>query len=247
MGTRPRPPPDNSRRRGAVHPAAGRPDLVASAVHTDPGAPERDLQTVRGSAREREERLLSDQERLAEAAVPFGRLRVEHDSEMRRVKLESGAESSKYRKPPSGPTVSCRRCAPSASRWSVSRGRKTQLEELRRSSAVGEGPGALQGRVRRAAAQVGRTREGDPHRGCRPGRSASRRREGAHQLQAQEEINQRASRIAEQFEKEGAIALRQKEAELRSEIETKTAARFQEMTQSLENHAPRCRGARAHP
>ena len=86
-----------------VHPAAGRPDLVASAVHTDPGAPERDLQTVRGSAREREERLLSDQERLAELQSLSERLRVEHDSEMRRVKLESGAESSKYRKPPSGP------------------------------------------------------------------------------------------------------------------------------------------------
>ncbi len=206
---------------------------------------ERDLQTVRGSAREREERLLSDQERLSRELQSLSeRLRVEHDSEMRRVKLESGAESARYKEAAErsqGELQKMRTVCVALERQAAAG--RTQLEELRRSSAEWE---KAQERYK-AEFVVLQRKWVEREKEIRTEAAA----QGAQlldaekvriKLQAQEEINQRASRIAEQFQKEKEIELRQKEAELRSEIETKTAARFQEMTQNLEKSRAEMQG-----
>ena len=191
---------------------------------------ERDLQSLRLSSKEREERLLSDHERLQrELSVVESRLRAEHESELRRAKADGEAENAKYKD--------------AVERAGV------DLQKLRGIA------GALERQLAASRAQIGelqaqranfeKTQERFKaefvvlQRKWVEREKEIRAESDARALQmleaekskikvfAQEEINARAARIAEQLGKDKDTDLKRAEAAMRVELERQLAERSQ--------------------
>jgi chromosome segregation ATPase len=191
---------------------------------------ERDLAAARMSAREREERLLSDHERLQrDLATVSERLRAEHEADLRRLRIESEAETAKHK-------TAAERSAADLSRLRAVCGAlerqlaatRAQADELKRSASEWE---KTQERFKaefvvlqrkwverekeiraEAAAQAAQVLEAEKAR---------------LKAVSQEEMSLRASRLAEQMEKDGEVELRRREAALRVEIERGALDRFE--------------------
>jgi len=182
---------------------------------------ERDLQALRASYQEREQRLALDGERLQRESVALGeRLRAEHEAALRRVKMDSEAELARHKEVAeraASELVRLRAVCGALERQAVAG--RAQIEELKRGAVEWEKSqerykaefAVLQRKwaerekeIRaEAAAQFQKTLEAE---------------KGLLKLQAQEDFNQRAARLSEQMEKEKAAELRQSEAALRLEI-----------------------------
>ena len=213
---------------------------------------ERDLAASRSSAREREERLLADHERLQRDLASVGeRLRAEHEADLRRFKIEASAETSKYKDAAerSGADMSRLRAVCGALERQLAATR-AQADELKRQASDWE---KTQERFKaefvvlqrkwvdrekeiraEAAAQAAQVLESEKAR---------------IKAAAQEEISLRASRLAEQMEKDTEVELRRRETSIRTEVEREALERFekseaerQKARLALEAEAERLRG-----
>jgi hypothetical protein len=213
---------------------------------------ERDLAAARSSAREREERLLADQERLQRDLATLGeRLRVEHEADLRRVKLEAEADSVKSKETAERSTseLSRLRAVCGALERQLAAGR-AQNEELKRSAAEGD---KTQERFK-AEFVVLQRKWVEREKEIRAEVSAQslqmlESEKARIKMAAQEEISQRAARLAEQMEKDQEMELRRREAGLRIEIEggvrerlEKSEAERQKARLVLEAEVERLRG-----
>jgi hypothetical protein len=191
---------------------------------------ERDLAAVRSSAREREERLLADQERLQRDLATFGeRSRLEHEADLRRVKLEAEADAVKHQETAERSTAELARL-------------RAVCGALERQLAAGR---AQNGELKRSAAEWEKTQERfkaefvvlqrkwvEREKEIRAEASAQSMQmleseKARIKMAAQEELGLRASRLAEQMEKDLESELRRREAAVRIEIERGALERFE--------------------
>jgi hypothetical protein len=198
---------------------------------------ERDIQAVRVSAREREERLMSDQERVQrELATLSERLRAEHETDLRRVKMEAETDSAKYKEVAerAGAEMSRMRAICGALERQLAASR-AQLDELKRAAGEWE---KTQERYK-AEFVVLQRKWVEREKEIRAEASAQAMQsleaeKGRIKLQAQEELNERVARTADQMQKEKDSELRQREASLRIEIERELMVRVRDSEEARE-------------
>jgi hypothetical protein len=191
---------------------------------------ERDLAAARTSAREREERLLGDHERLQrDMGTLRERLHVEHETDLRRLKMEAESEIAKHKDAAERATaeLSRLRAICGALERQLAAGR-AQNEEFKRSAAEGD---KTQERFKAEFVVLQRKwveREKEIRAEVSAQSMQMLESEKARiKMAAQEEISQRASRMAEQMEKDQELELRRREAALRIEIEGGARERFE--------------------
>jgi len=191
---------------------------------------ERDLQSLRTSAHEREERLLADHERLQrDLATLAERLHGEHEADLRRVKIEAEADSVRYKgiaERSAAELARLRAICGALERQSAAS--RAQNEELKRSAADGE---KTQERFK-AEFVVLQRKWAEREKEVRAEAAAQslqmlESEKARIKMAAQEEISQRAARLAEQMEKDLESELRRREAALRIEIERGALERFE--------------------
>ena len=193
---------------------------------------ERDLASLRSSAREREERLLADQERLQrDLATVKQRFDAEKDSELRRVKVENEADLARHKEAAERANAELQRlravCGAleqqAASSVAQINELKSSSEELNKTQEYYKAEFVVLQRkwVERekeiraeASAQSLQMLEAEKTR---------------LKILAQDELNTRASKIADQLRQENDVEKARLEAKLRAEIEQELLARRQEL------------------
>jgi hypothetical protein len=181
---------------------------------------EREMQSLRGGAREREERLMADHERLQrELNTIAERLRVEHDAEIRRLKNQTESESQQRREAAERAGVELQRlravCGALERQLASSR---SQLEEFKRSAVEW---GRAQERYK-AEFVVLQRKWVEREKELRAEASAQalqmlEAEKDRIKTAAQEELGARASHLAEQMQKEKDVEVRLREASMRQE------------------------------
>jgi hypothetical protein len=173
---------------------------------------------------------MADQERLQRDLATSGeRLRVEHEADLRRVRLEAAADSVKYKDAAERSTAELARLRAvcGALERQLAAGR-AQNEELKRSAVEYE---KAQERFKAEFVVLQRKwveRETEIRAEAAAQSMQMLESEKARvNKAAQEELNQRAARLAEQMEKGQESELRRREAALRIEIERETLERFE--------------------
>ena len=193
---------------------------------------ERDLAAVRASAREREERLASDCERLhGELSTAKARFDLEKESELRRAKAEHDAELSRQKDAAErlqGELQRLRAIAGALERQSASS--HVQLEELKRASAEWE---RMQERYKAEFVVLQRKwveREKEVRAEAHAQSMQMLESEKTRlRIQAQDELNQRAAKIADQLRQENESDQRRAETKLRAELEIELQTRRHEL------------------
>ncbi|MDE2237228.1 MAG: hypothetical protein KGK30_05015, partial [Elusimicrobia bacterium] len=183
---------------------------------------ERDLQSLRLSAKEREERLLADQQRLQGELASLGaRARAEADVELRRLKSEHEAQLARHKDAVERAAVDLQRLRGAATalerQLSVSRAKLAELQAARSSwEKTQERSKAEFIVLQRKWAE--REKEIRSEAAERSAQLLEAERLKLKAL-AQEEINRRVSRLAEQLQKERDAELKRAEASFRADIE----------------------------
>jgi len=193
---------------------------------------ERDLAAVRHSAREREERLLSDQERLQrDLGTIRQNLEAQHDANLRRAKAENESELFKHKDIAEKSTAELQRLravAGALERQGASS--RAQLDELRRASAGWE---KTQERYKAEFVVLQRKwveREKEVRAEATQASLQMVESEKTRlRLQAQDELNTRAAKIADQLRLENESEQRRLESRLRADLERELAERRHEM------------------
>ncbi len=189
---------------------------------------ERDVQGLRASAREREERLMSDLERVQRDLVTVkDRLSAEHDANLRRAKAEYEADVVRHKEAAekaSGELQRLRAVCGALERQAASA--RVQAEELRRSAAEWE---KTQERYKAEFVVLQRKwveREKEVRAEATAQATQMLESEKTRlRVQAQDELNQRAAKIAEQLRMEAEGEARRAEAKLRADLEREVAER----------------------
>jgi hypothetical protein len=182
---------------------------------------ERDLQAVRISAREREERILADQERLQrDLSTLSERMRGEHEADLRRVRMDAETDAAKHKESAERAAAEAQklRSVCGALERQAAAGR-AQLEELRRAASEWE---RAQERYK-AEFVVLQRKWVDREKEVRSEVAAQSLQmleveKGKIKMQAQEELNARAARMAEQLKRENESELAKALADLRAEV-----------------------------
>lgn len=193
---------------------------------------ERDLAALRHSAREREERLLADQERLQrDLGTIRQNLEAQHDANLRRAKAENEAEMFKHKDLAEKSTAELQRLravAGALERQGAST--RAQLDELRRAAANWE---KTQERYKAEFVVLQRKWvEREKEVRAEATQSALQMVESEKtrlRLQAQDELNTRAAKIADQLRLENESEQKRLESRLRAELERELAERRQAM------------------
>ena len=193
---------------------------------------ERDIAALRHSSREREERLMSDQERLQrDLASVKARLDAEHEADLRRAKAEHDADLVKH-KDVAEKSVSelqrLRAVAGALERQGASS--RAQLDELRRASASWE---KTQERYKAEFVVLQRKwveREKEVRAEATQASLQMVESEKTRlRMQAQDELNTRAAKIADQLRLENESEQKRLESRLRADLERELAERRQAM------------------
>jgi hypothetical protein len=192
---------------------------------------ERELQSLRISTKEREERLLADQDRLQrDLSTLTDRLRVEHEAELRRVKADGEAETAKYKEAVE------RAAADMQKLRGVAGAMERQLAASRAQlGEMGAARASWERTQERFKAEfvvlqrkwVEREKEIRAESDERA-RQMLEAEKAKIKVLAQEEINARAARLAEQLGKEKETDLKRAEADLRVRIESEVAGRLRD-------------------
>jgi len=182
---------------------------------------ERDLAALRHSSREREERLMSDQERLQrDLATVKEKLEAEHEADLRRVKAEHDATSADLQR--------LRAVAGALERQGASS--RAQLDEMRRAAASWE---KTQERYKAEFVVLQRKWvEREKEVRAEATQSALQMVESEKmrlRVQAQDELNTRAAKIADQLRLENESEQKRLESRLRADLERELAERRQVM------------------
>jgi hypothetical protein len=189
---------------------------------------ERDLAALRHSSREREERLMSDQERLQrDLSTLKQKLEGEFAADLRRAQAEHGAELVKYKDvaEKSGAELQrLRAVAGALERQGAST--RAQLDELRRAAATWE---KTQERYKAEFVVLQRKwveREKEVRAEATQSSLQMVESEKTRlRIQAQDELNQRAAKIAEQLRLENESEQKRLESRLRADLERELAER----------------------
>ncbi len=189
---------------------------------------ERDLAALRHSAREREERLMSDQERLQrDLASVKQRLDGEHEADLRRAKAEHDADLVKHKdiaEKASAELQRLRAVAGALERQGASS--RVQLDELRRAAASWE---KTQERYKAEFVVLQRKwveREKEVRAEAAQASLQMIESEKTRlRIQAQDELNSRAAKIADQLRLENESEQRRLESRLRADLERELAER----------------------
>ena len=193
---------------------------------------ERDLASLRASAREREERLLADVERLQrDFATVKQRFDVEKDADLRRARNEHEADLSQQKQAAERATAELQRLrAVAGALERQGAAARAQLETLKRNAVDWE---RAQERYKAEFIVLQRKwieREKDIRAEASAQSLQVLESEKARlRVQAQDEFNQRAVKIADQLRQENESEQRRLESKLRSELETELQARRQEL------------------
>ncbi|MDE2142103.1 MAG: hypothetical protein KGJ84_06810, partial [Elusimicrobia bacterium] len=193
---------------------------------------ERDLAALRSSAREREERLLSDQERLQRDLSGFKqRFDAEKESEQRRLKMEYEGELAQQKGNAERAQAELQRLrAVCGALERQSASARAQLEELKRSAGEWE---RTQERYKAEFVVLQRKwveREKEVRAEATAQSLQMLESEKTRlKIQAQDELNQRAAKIADQLRQENEAEQRRLEAKLRADLEEELQGRRQEM------------------
>ncbi len=191
---------------------------------------ERDLTSLRSSSREREERLQADVDRLQrDFATVKQRFDAEKDAELRRAKVEYEADIAQHKSIAERAQSELQRlravCGALERQSAASR---SQLIELKKASGDWE---RTQERYKAEFVVLQRKwveREKEVRAEAQSSALQSVDAEKARlRILAQDEINQRASKIADQLRQENEASIRLHETKLRAEIEREVLARHQ--------------------
>ncbi|UPT73160.1 MAG: flagellar FlbD family protein [Elusimicrobiota bacterium] len=189
---------------------------------------ERDLAALRHSSREREERLMSDQERLQrDLASIKQRLEGEHEANLRRAQAEHGAELVKHRDAAEKATSELTRLRAVASALErQGAAARAQLDEMRRQAVSWE---KTQERYKAEFVVLQRKwveREKEVRAEATQSSLQMVEAEKTRlRVQAQDELNQRAAKIADQLRQEAEHDAKRLESKLRAELEQELAER----------------------
>ncbi len=189
---------------------------------------ERDLAALRHSSREREERLMSDQERLQrDLSTLKQKLEGEFAADLRRAQAEHGAELVKYKDvaEKSGAELQrLRAVAGALERQGASS--RAQLDELRRAAATWE---KTQERYKAEFVVLQRKWVEREKEVRAEATQASLQMVDSEKtrlrIQAQDELNQRAAKIADQLRLENESEQKRLESRLRADLERELAER----------------------
>lgn len=193
---------------------------------------ERDLASLRASAREREERLMADVERLQrDCATVKQRFDAEKDADLRRAKTAYEADLSQQKQAAERATAELQRLRAVAGalerQGAVAR---AQLEALKRNSIDWE---RAQERYQAEFVVLQRKwieREKEIRAEAATQSLQALESEKARlRVQAQEEFNQRAAKIADQVRRENESEQRRLESRLRAELDAELQSRRQEL------------------
>jgi hypothetical protein len=192
---------------------------------------ERDLAGLRASAREREERLMADVDRLQrDFATVKQRFDAEKEADLRRAKIEHDSELTQQKQAAERATAELQRlrAVAGALERQAASGR-AQLEELKRAAVEWE---RTQERYK-AEFVVLQRKWIEREKEVRAEASAQSLQmlEGEKtrlRVQAQDELNTRAAKIADQLRQENESEQRRLESKLRADLEAELQARRQE-------------------
>lgn len=198
---------------------------------------ERDVTALRASSREREERLLSELERVQRDLVTVkDRLSAEHDANLRRTKAEYEADLVRHKdaaEKAGGELQRLRAVCGALERQSASA--RVQVEELRRSAAEWE---KTQERYKAEFVVLQRKwveREKEVRAEATAQAMQMLESEKARlRVQAQDELNTRAAKIAEQLRVEAEGEARRNEVKLRADLEREMAERRLQLEKDME-------------
>lgn len=193
---------------------------------------ERDLAALRHSSREREERLMADQERLQRDLANIKQnLEAQHEANLRRAKAENDAELFKYKdvaEKSSAELQRLRAVAGALERQGASS--RAQLDELRRAAAAWE---KTQERYKAEFVVLQRKwveREKEVRAEATQASLQMVESEKTRlRVQAQDELNTRAAKIADQLRLENESEQKRLESRLRADLERELAERRQAM------------------
>ncbi|MEK7232449.1 MAG: hypothetical protein AAB268_01425 [Elusimicrobiota bacterium] len=193
---------------------------------------ERELAALRHSAREREERLMADQERLQRDLGSLKQnLEVQHDANLRRAKAENDVELLKYKdlaEKAKAELQRLRTVAGALERQGASS--RVQLDEMRRAAASWE---KTQERYKAEFVVLQRKwveREKEVRAEATQASLQMVESEKMRlRVQAQDELNQRAAKIADQLRLENESEQKRLESRLRADLEGELAQRRQAM------------------
>jgi chromosome segregation ATPase len=193
---------------------------------------ERDIAALRHSAREREERLMADQERLQrDLGTVKQNLEAQHDANLRRAKAENDAELFKHKDLSEKSTAELQRLravAGALERQGASA--RAQLDELRRAAASWE---KTQERYKAEFVVLQRKwveREKEVRaEATQTSLQMVESEKTRLRMQAQDELNQRAAKIADQLRLENESEQKRLESRLRADLERELAERRQAM------------------
>jgi hypothetical protein len=191
---------------------------------------ERDIASLRQSSREREERLMGDQERLQrDLATIKQTLEAQHEANLRRAKAENESELFKHRDAAEKATAELQRLravAGALERQGASS--RAQLDELRRSAAAWE---KTQERYKAEFVVLQRKwveREKEVRAEATQASLQMVESEKTRlRIQAQDELNTRAAKIADQLRLENESEQKRLESRLRADLERELAERRQ--------------------
>jgi hypothetical protein len=191
---------------------------------------ERDIAALRHSSREREERLMGDQERLQrDLGTVKQTLEAQHDANLRRAKAESEADLFKHKDAAEKATAELQRLravAGALERQGASS--RAQLDELRRSAGAWE---KTQERYKAEFVVLQRKwveREKEVRAEATQASLQMVESEKMRlRIQAQDELNTRAAKIADQLRLENESEQKRLESRLRADLERELAERRQ--------------------
>lgn len=193
---------------------------------------ERDIAALRHSAREREERLMADQERLQRDLGSIKQnLEAQHEANLRRAKAEHEAEVFKHKDLSEKSTAELQRLravAGALERQGASS--RAQLDELRRAAASWE---KTQERYKAEFVVLQRKwveREKEVRaEATQTSLQMVESEKTRLRIQAQDELNTRAAKIADQLRLENESEQKRLESRLRADLERELAERRQAM------------------
>jgi chromosome segregation ATPase len=193
---------------------------------------ERDIASLRASAREREERLMADVERLQrDFATVKQRFDAEKEADLRRAKTEYEADLAQQKQAAERATSELQRlrAVAGALERQCASGR-SQLEELKRAAVDWE---RTQERYKAEFVVLQRKwieREKEVRAEASAQSVQTLESEKVRlRVQAQDELNQRAAKIADQLRQENESEQRRLESKLRADLEGELQARRQEL------------------
>lgn len=199
---------------------------------------ERDLPAARASAKEREQRLLSDNERLqSELAGVTRRIRAEYESEIRRIRAESEGELKKSRAQAdlAGAALQRMRAVGSALEKQVAslRAQATEAKKLKEEmQRINERYKAefivLQRKWQDREVEIRKSAEADFEKRLETEKTKIK-------LRAQEEVQSRVIKVQENLRKDMEGQLLERERALRLETERQVSERSQKAQKELED------------